>query len=97
MIPQGEPDVKQLIEILNYSRRTFQRRLKEAGTTFRKELNLVRYELAKSYLRDQRLQIVEIALLLGYAEHSPFTRAFKEWSGKTPQQVRDEMKIKFRE
>ncbi|WP_032812448.1 AraC family transcriptional regulator [Acinetobacter proteolyticus] len=95
LIPQGEPDVEQLIEILNYSRRTFQRRLKEAGTTFRKELNFVRYELAKSYLSDQRLQIVEIALLLGYAEHSPFTRAFKEWSGKTPQQVRDEIKIRY--
>lgn len=68
-----------------------QRRLTEAGTNFRKELNTVRYELAKSYLKDLRLQIVEIALLLGYAEYSPFTRAYKEWSGKTPQQAREEM------
>ncbi|MEW4937967.1 helix-turn-helix domain-containing protein [Acinetobacter baumannii] len=91
LLHQGEPTIEQLAERLNYSRRTLQRRLTEAGTNFRKELNIVRYELAKSYLKDLRLQIVEIALLLGYAEHSPFTRAYKEWSGKTPQQAREEM------
>lgn len=91
LLHQGEPTIEQLAERLNYSRRTLQRRLTEAGTNFRKELNTVRYELAKSYLKDPRLQIVEIALLLGYAEHSPFTRAYKEWSGKTPQQAREEM------
>lgn len=91
LLHQGEPNIEQLTERLNYSRRTLQRRLTEAGTNFRKELNIVRYELAKSYLKDPRLQIVEIALLLGYAEHSPFTRAYKEWSGKTPQQAREEM------
>lgn len=91
LLHQGEPTIEQLAEGLNYSRRTLQRRLTEAGTNFRKELNTVRYELAKSYLKDPRLQIVEIALLLGYAEHSPFTRAYKEWSGKTPQQAREEM------
>ncbi|EYD50724.1 bacterial regulatory helix-turn-helix s, AraC family protein [Acinetobacter baumannii 25493_4] len=91
LLHQGEPSIEQLAERLNYSRRTLQRRLTEAGTNFRKELNTVRYELAKSYLKDLRLQIVEIALLLGYAEHSPFTRAYKEWSGKTPQQAREEM------
>ena len=91
LLHQGEPTIEQLAERLNYSRRTLQRRLTEAGTNFRKELNTVRYELAKSYLKDLRLQIVEIALLLGYAEHSPFTRAYKEWSGKTPQKAREEM------
>lgn len=93
LLHQGEPDVDQLVDRLPYSRRTLQRRLAEAGTSFRKELNIVRYELAKSYLKDPRLQIVEIALLLGYSEHSAFTRAYKEWSGKTPQQEREKFKI----
>jgi AraC-like DNA-binding protein len=48
----------------------------------------VRHELALSYLRDPRLQIVDIALLLGYSEHSAFTRAFRERTGTTPQQAR---------
>jgi AraC-like DNA-binding protein len=62
-----------------------QRRLQEAGTRFRVEQNLVHYKIAPAYLRDPRLQIVDIAMLLGY---SVFTRAFKEWNGKTPQEIR---------
>jgi AraC-like DNA-binding protein len=34
------------------------------------------------------LSIAEIALRLGYAEHSNFTRAFLRWSGVSPQQYR---------
>ncbi|MEQ1311992.1 AraC family transcriptional regulator ligand-binding domain-containing protein [Acinetobacter sp. XH1639] len=93
LLHQGEPDIDQLVIQMHYSRRTLQRRLTELGTSFRKELNFVRYELAKSYLKDHRLQIVEIALLLGYSEHSAFTRAFKEWSGQTPQQQREQLTI----
>ena len=55
LLHQGEPTIEQLAERLNYSRRTLQTPLTEAGTNFRKELNTVRYELAKSYLKDLRL------------------------------------------
>lgn len=85
---ESGPDIERISEQLCCSSRTLQRRLREAGTSFRDELNLVRYELAQSYLKDPRLQIVDIALLLGYSEHSAFTRAFKEWSGKSPQEIR---------
>ncbi|WP_416769307.1 AraC family transcriptional regulator [Pseudomonas sp. RHF3.3-3] len=84
----GEPSIKRISPQLRLSSRTLQRRLQEAGTSFRHELNLVRYELALSYLRDPRLQIVDIAMLLGYSEHSAFTRAFKEWSGMSPHEAR---------
>lgn len=84
----GEPDIERISAALNCSSRTLQRHLTQAGTNFRSELNLVRHELAASYLRDRRLQIVEIALLLGYSEHSAFTRAYKEWTGRSPQQER---------
>jgi len=84
----GEPSIESISTQLGSSSRTLQRRLQEAGTRFRVELNLVRYELAQAYLRDPRLQIVDIAMLLGYSEHSAFTRAFKEWNGKTPQEIR---------
>jgi AraC-like DNA-binding protein len=85
---EGEPDIERISAKLATSSRTLQRRLQQAGTGFREELNLVRYELALSYLRDPRLQIVEIALLLGYSEHSAFTRAFRERTGSTPHQFR---------
>jgi AraC-like DNA-binding protein len=57
-----------------------------AGTNFRNEANLVRNELAKSYLADSRLAITEVAMLLGYSEHSAFTRAFRKINGITPHQ-----------
>ncbi len=85
---EGEPGIERIGAQLGCSPRTLQRRLQEADTSFRGELNLVRHELALSYLRDPRLQIVDIAMLLGYSEHSAFTRAFKEWSGRTPQEAR---------
>lgn len=85
---EGEPDIEQVSEYLGCSPRTTQRRLQKSGTNFRTELNLVRHELAVSYLGDPRLQIVDIALLLGYSEHSAFTRAFREWTGMTPKEVR---------
>lgn len=85
---EGEPDIGQICTQLHLSSRTLQRRLGEAGTNFRRELNLIRYELAQSYLRDPRLQITEIAMLLGYSEHSAFTRAFKKWDGRSPQEAR---------
>jgi AraC-like DNA-binding protein len=84
----GEPNVERIGSELHISSRTLQRRLQGAGTSFRRELILVRHELALSYLRDPRLQIVDIAMLLGYSEHSAFTRAFKEWSGRSPQEAR---------
>lgn len=89
LLREGEPDIAQVSARLCSSQRTMQRRLGDAGTTFRRELNLVRCELARNYLRDARLQVVDIALLLGYSEHSAFTRAYREWTGRTPQQERD--------
>ncbi len=84
----GEPDIANVCEELNCTVRTLQRKLTAAGTNFRSEANLVRNELAKSYLADSRLQITEVAMLLGYSEHSAFTRAFRKMNGLTPKQLR---------
>lgn len=87
----GEPDIQSISKKLNCSSRTLQRRLRQADTNFRTELNVVRHELAVSYMRDPRLQIVDVALLLGYSEHSAFTRAFREWTGRSPQETREQL------
>ncbi len=72
LLHQGEPTIEQLAERLNYSRRTLQRRLTEAGTNFPERIKYCPLRISKIVFKDLRLQIVEIALLLGYAEHSPF-------------------------
>ena len=69
---------------LHLHRRTLNRRLKEAGTTFRQVLDQVRFELAREMLSDPGLHIAEIAARLGYRMPSSFTRAFRRWSGSSP-------------
>lgn len=87
---QGEPDIELVAKLVQLAPRTLQRRLREAGTSFRQELNLIRNQLAQSYLRDPSLQVTDVAMLLGYSEHSAFSRAFRKMNGVTPQQMRDQ-------
>lgn len=89
LMREGEPSIENVSAVLCCSSRTLQRRLSDSGTNFRAELNLVRHQVACDYLNDPRLQIADVALLLGYSEHSAFTRAFREWAGETPQQYRE--------
>ena len=44
--------------------------------------------LTKQYLKDERLGLYEIALMLGYSEQSAFNRACKKWFELTPKQLR---------
>lgn len=87
----GEPDIQTISSKLHCSSRTLQRKLLLANTQFRHEVGVVRLELANNYLKDKRLKIIDIALLLGYSEHSAFTRAYKEWTGISPHEVREDL------
>ena len=69
---------------LSLSPRSLQRRLGEASLKFQDLLDAVRRDLACVYLRDASLSALDVALLLGYAEQSSFTRAFRQWFGTTP-------------
>jgi AraC-like DNA-binding protein len=74
----------QVAKLLLMHRRTLNRRLKAEGTTFRHLLDEVRFEAACQLLDTARIPITEIAVSLGYAETSAFSRAFRRWSGATP-------------
>ena len=73
---------------LGMSRRRLQRRLAERGTSFRESVRSVRYDLAVVLLDRQDLGIGEAADLLGFSEVSSFSRAFKQWTGMSPQAYR---------
>jgi AraC-like DNA-binding protein len=73
-------------------RRTLNRRLKEAGTTYRELHNEVRCELARKLLRDTRASITSISSLLGYSDATAFIRAFTQWEGSSPTKWRKVMK-----
>lgn len=84
LMPSAEPTVEQVAEVLHLSPRTLQRRLDENGLNFRALLDDTRRRLAESYLLDPRLQLKDVAHLLGFSEQSAFTRAFRRWNGISP-------------
>ena len=79
--------IEQMASELGMTSRTLQRRLKDDGTSFQDLRDEVRRELADHYL-DGELSIAEISFLLGFSQPSAFFRAFKRWTGVTPNEAR---------
>jgi len=79
---------KRLARMLSMHPRTLNRRLKEQGTTFREMVGKLRYEVAKQLLLDTNMPLIKISTILGYADASVFTRAFRRWSCITPSKWR---------
>lgn len=84
----GPMTLQQVAHRLHLSERSLQRRLDGEGTRFAQLVDEVRRELALRYIADERLALGEVAYLLGFAEPSPFHRAFKRWTGTTPAAAR---------
>jgi AraC-like DNA-binding protein len=87
-MPSGNISDAIIARSLQMSERTLQRRLREFGTTFKSILNEVRQDLANSYIRDSKLSLTEISFMLGFAEISTFSRAYKRWTGQSPSAFR---------
>jgi len=83
-LPSGETTEESVAASLNLSLRTFQRRLRENDTVYRKLLEAVRRDLASKYLASPRYSITEISYLLGFSEPSSFARSFRRWNGTSP-------------
>ena len=77
-----------LAQLLDLHRRTLNRRLREAGTTFQAVLDDVRFEVARQQLLYTDQCMDDVAASLGYAAVAPFMRSFRRWSGTTPGQWR---------
>ncbi len=88
-LEQGEPNIERLATRMSLSSRTLQRRLSDLGTSFQAVLDDVRFDLARAYLREARLDLTQVAYLLGYSELRAFDRAFKRWAKVTPREWRD--------
>lgn len=84
----GSPNAPHIADSLHISRRTLYRRLAARGYNYHQFLQQTRKRLAIMYLEDTQLTLVEIGFLLGYSEHSAFSRAFKSWTGESPQHYR---------
>lgn len=81
-------DIRAVASELGMSDRTLQRRLSDEGTTFKQLLTQARHEQAREYLADPRLEIKEVAYLIGYEDQNSFYRSFRLWEGDTPSNYR---------
>ena len=78
------PDLETVAERLHLSGRTFKRKLREHGTSFRELVEATRRAEAMRLLNTTRRSVAEIAAQLGYADASSFSRAFHKWTATSP-------------
>lgn len=90
-LPSGLTGMGDVARKLAMSKRTLQRRLSTEGTTFREILQDTREALAKHYLGQTSLSAQEISFLLGFDEPNSFYRAFNDWTGETPDGMRQQL------
>lgn len=84
LLPEGRAQLPQVASALHLSVRSLQRRLAERHTNWQQLLDHTRMTLADHYLADASLSLADIALLLGFSEHSAFSRACRHWHGQSP-------------
>lgn len=83
-----EPNIAHVCARLKLSRSTLLRRLADEGVTFQTVLDETRKNLAIRYLLKSNLNNQQIAHLVGYRDPNAFQRAFRKWTGMTPQSLR---------
>ena len=82
----------ELARRLSLHPRTMNRRLRDRGTSYRKTVGKIRFDIAKQLLRDTDITTIRISTTLGYADPSVFTNAFRRWSGMPPSEWRKQHK-----
>ena len=80
-------DLDALAARLRMSPRTLQRRLRDEGTSLQDLRDEARRARAAAFL-ETGMAVAEVAYLLGYSEPSAFHRAFRRWTGSTPEEFR---------
>jgi len=83
-----KPTITEIARIFGVSDQSLQLQLRENGVTFQDLVTAARKELALHYLNDHSVPLTEVADSLGYSELSAFSRAFRGWTGMSPQRYR---------
>ncbi len=82
------PQMPKLAEMLNFSPRTYRRRLERENHSYQALLDQVRAEHATRYLQNTRLPLSSIAYMVGFNDASNFRRAYLKWTGHSTGAVR---------
>lgn len=89
ILPTGEASLPVVARLLDMHPRSLQEVLKRQGQCFRVLLEQARYSEAQQQLRLSAQTVTDLALRLGYADETAFSRAFKRWSGSSPRNWRN--------
>lgn len=85
---QTAADQDSIARALAMSRRTLRRKLEAEGTSFLELNESCRCSIGRALLLRTELPLVEIAMRLGYSDHTAFSRAFSRWCGVPPGALR---------
>lgn len=84
ILPSGECRIERVAATLDLHPRVLQKRLQAQDTRYGKLLQETRRQIAEQHLRYSSMGVTDLALTLGYAEVSIFSRNFKQWTGLSP-------------
>ena len=87
-IHESDLTVERGAHICGYEKRKLSRILKNKGTTLVGEIAHLREERAATELVESNRKIADIALSVGFKDPTVFSRAFKNWTGQSPQEYR---------
>jgi AraC-like DNA-binding protein len=85
---EGQMDIEGTAQNLDVGPRTLQRRLQREGASYRDLVEAARRERASALLIETSERVADIAVALGYSSPSHFVRAFRRWTGNTPNTFR---------
>ena len=88
-LPTGKCTIDYCAARMEASPRTIQRRLTDLGFRFSEIVEEQRIDASRRALTDTDDPLSDIAFNLGYSDQSSFGRAFKRWTGMTPQAYRE--------
>ena len=86
--PEHSRNADDLATHLHLSARTLHRQLKEEGASLQQLKDAVRRDVAVAQLQRSKRPIKQIAALAGFHNEKSFSRAFKTWTGQTPDAFR---------
>ncbi len=87
-LADGVPPMGAVAKRLAMSERTLRRRLADEGLRYEDIVVDVQRTVATALLATTDHPLVDVAFLTGYSDQTAFHRAFKRWTGSTPQEVR---------